>query len=304
MYLAIYMLMIFMSLISVAFITLMERKILGFMQIRQGPNKTGLLGMLQPMSDAVKLYSKETVLTVNSNKMTFILCPMLSLLIALCMWIIMPFLNPFLSFNFSILFLLSILGIGIYPILIAGWSSNSNYSLLGGMRSLAQSISYEVSLIFILLSNFIMMTTLKLNDSLNHQKLFFFCFFIMQTIMWLISCLAEMSRTPFDFAEGESELVSGFNTEYSSGTFAMIFMAEYMMIMIFSYMTKILFLGSKYISLDNSFFLMLIMYMFIWTRATFPRYRYDKLMYLCWKIILPTSTLNLMLVCFLTLLKW
>nr|YP_010982584.1 NADH dehydrogenase subunit 1 [Odontothrips phaseoli]WOH21575.1 NADH dehydrogenase subunit 1 [Odontothrips phaseoli] len=290
------------SLVAVAFITLLERKILGYMQIRLGPNKTGILGILQPMSDAVKLYTKEMNWPLTSNSILFFLSPSLSLTLALFIWIIMPYFFQFMSMNFSVLMMLSILGLGIYPILIAGWSSNSNYSLLGGMRALAQTISYEVSLIFIMMSNMMMIFSMKFMKLNQFQKEFNFFFFFIPFFMWILSVLAELNRTPFDFAEGESELVSGFNTEYSSGVFAIIFMAEYMMIMFFSMFTSVMFFYMKSFSIMYLILPMIFMFIFIWARATLPRYRYDKLMFMCWKIILPLSTLNLFVSTFLTIM--
>uniref|UniRef100_UPI0030E0A29C NADH dehydrogenase subunit 1 n=1 Tax=Megalurothrips distalis TaxID=1030663 RepID=UPI0030E0A29C len=290
------------ALIAVAFITLLERKVLGYMQIRLGPNKTGVLGILQPLSDAVKLYTKEMNWPLTSNSIMFFISPSLSLTLALFIWVIMPYFSQFMTMNFSVLMLLSILGLGVYPILIAGWSSNSNYSLLGGMRALAQTISYEVSLIFIMISNIMMIFSMKFLKLNQFQKEFYFMFFFIPFFMWLISALAELNRTPFDFAEGESELVSGFNTEYSSGVFAIIFMAEYMMILFFSMFTSVMFMYTSKFSIFYLIFPMIFMFTFIWARATLPRYRYDKLMYLCWKIILPLSTFNLFFSAFLTIL--
>nr|YP_010615504.1 NADH dehydrogenase subunit 1 [Megalurothrips usitatus]WAT94212.1 NADH dehydrogenase subunit 1 [Megalurothrips usitatus] len=290
------------SLIAVAFITLLERKVLGYMQIRLGPNKVGPLGVMQPLSDAVKLYTKEMNWPITSNSTLFFVSPSLSLTMSLFIWIIMPYFSQFMTMNFSFLMLLSILGLGVYPILIAGWSSNSNYSLLGSMRALAQTISYEVSLIFIMISNITMIFSMKFLKFNQFQKEFFFMFFLVSFTMWIISVLAELNRTPFDFAEGESELVSGFNTEYSSGVFAIIFMAEYMMILFFSMLTSVTYFYTSKFSMFYLLFSMMFMFTFIWARATLPRYRYDKLMYLCWKIILPLSTLNLFLSTFLTIL--
>uniref|UniRef100_UPI0030E3BE0A NADH dehydrogenase subunit 1 n=1 Tax=Bregmatothrips sinensis TaxID=3045418 RepID=UPI0030E3BE0A len=287
------MIMAITTLISVAFITLLERKILGFMQLRLGPNKTGMKGILQPFSDAIKLYTKELNLPNISNKTMFFASPCLSLTLTLSMWTVMPYLTNYISMKMSFMILLSMMGLQVYPILIAGWSSNSSYSILGGLRALAQTISYEVSLIFIMLSNFILVKSLSLFIMVNMQKELSFMFFIMQLFLWMISCLAELNRTPFDFAESESELVSGFNTEYSSGSFAIIFMAEYMMILFFSMLTPIMFTPTKINLMNLPIMSMVLMFFFIWSRATLPRYRYDMLMNLSWKIILPLSTFNL-----------
>nr|YP_010528105.1 NADH dehydrogenase subunit 1 [Mycterothrips gongshanensis]UXW64207.1 NADH dehydrogenase subunit 1 [Mycterothrips gongshanensis] len=291
-----------MALLAVAFVTLLERKILGYMQIRLGPNKVGTLGILQPLSDAVKLYTKELNWPSISNTMFFFISPCLSLTLALSIWVILPYFSPSISMNYGILMTLSIMGLGVYPILFAGWSSNSNYSLLGGMRALAQTISYEVSLIFILISNIFLSSSMNFKMLTEFQKEFPFVLFIIPFFMWMISMLAELNRTPFDFAEGESELVSGFNTEYSSGVFAIIFMAEYMMILFFSSFTTVLFFKSNNLSPFLLILPMLIMFFTIWARATLPRYRYDKLMYLSWKVVLPLSTFNLFISIFLTIL--
>nr|YP_010249639.1 NADH dehydrogenase subunit 1 [Taeniothrips tigris]QTT60736.1 NADH dehydrogenase subunit 1 [Taeniothrips tigris] len=282
------------SLLAVAFITLMERKILGYMQIRMGPNKTGAMGILQPLSDAVKLYTKELSNTKSSNFMTFMISPLISLTLALMIWICLPFLKPMLSMNLGLMMFISILSLGVYPIIAAGWSSNSNYSLLGSMRALAQTISYEVSLVFIMMSMMIPFSSMSMFNMLIEQKIFFNWMMMLNLILWTISVVAELNRTPFDFAEGESELVSGFNTEFSSGTFAIIFMAEYMMILFFSLLSSMIFLNSNFnlISMLSS---MMWMFFFIWIRATLPRYRYDKLMNISWKFILPISTMNLLI---------
>nr|YP_010177461.1 NADH dehydrogenase subunit 1 [Thrips hawaiiensis]QSQ87286.1 NADH dehydrogenase subunit 1 [Thrips hawaiiensis] len=294
--------MLIQSLVSVAFITLMERKVLGYMQIRLGPNKVGIMGILQPLSDAVKLYTKEISWPIKSNSNAFFFSPCLSLTLSLLMVLTLPFWKGWIALELSVLMFLSILGLGVYPILISGWSSNSNYSLIGSMRALAQTISYEVSLVFILLSSLFMCSSMSFYWLNSIQKMFFFAMYFIPLSMWLFSMIAELNRTPFDFAEGESELVSGFNTEYSSSSFAIIFMAEYLMILTFSMLTTVFFLGGK----DNyPFFLlmkvMIIMHFIIWIRATLPRFRYDKLMDFSWKVILPFSTFHLFISILLTI---
>nr|YP_009488485.1 NADH dehydrogenase subunit 1 [Dendrothrips minowai]AWD37108.1 NADH dehydrogenase subunit 1 [Dendrothrips minowai] len=282
-----------MSLISVAFITLLERKILGYMQIRLGPNKVGPKGILQPFSDAVKLYSKEITWPSLVNTLPYFMSPCLSLILSLTIWLSLPYFTNILSMNLTLMLFLSILGLGVYPILISGWSSNSNYSMIGSMRALAQTISYEVSLMFIIMSICLISCSMNLYNICVIQKFFIFAFLQINFLMWLISILAETNRTPFDFSEGESELVSGFNTEYSSSPFAIIFMAEYMMILFFSMLTSIIFLGISIFSPLNMLNCMMLMFFFLWTRVTLPRYRYDKLMLLCWKKILPLSLIIL-----------
>nr|YP_010158042.1 NADH dehydrogenase subunit 1 [Physosmaragdina nigrifrons]QRG29989.1 NADH dehydrogenase subunit 1 [Physosmaragdina nigrifrons] len=277
-------------LISVAFLTLFERKILGYIQIRKGPNKVGFIGLIQPFSDAIKLFTKEQSNPYMSNFSSFYFSPVFSLLLALLLWISMPFFTYMVSFNLSFMFMLSVSSLGVYCIMLAGWSSNSNYSLLGCLRAVAQTISYEVSLIIILLSVLFMMLSYSLGDLYKYQEYTWFMMIMLPLcLMWLVSCLAETNRTPFDFAEGESELVSGFNVEYSSGGFAMIFLAEYSSIIFMSMISSLLFFGGDFYS--YFFFLKVggLAFFWVWVRGTLPRYRYDKLMYLAWKSYLPVS---------------
>nr|YP_010536441.1 NADH dehydrogenase subunit 1 [Chaetocnema confinis]UYC28919.1 NADH dehydrogenase subunit 1 [Chaetocnema confinis] len=276
-------------LVSVAFLTLLERKVLGYIQIRKGPNKVGFLGIIQPFSDAIKLLTKEQTFPIFSNLSIYYICPIMNLFLALFLWFCMPFLTVNLSFNLSFLYFLSVSSLSVYTIMLAGWASNSSYSLLGGLRSVAQTISYEVSLALILLSYLFLVLSVNLIDLLKYQEYIWFLYLMFPLcFMWLVSSLAETNRTPFDFAEGESELVSGFNVEYSSGGFVLIFLAEYGNILFMSMLTVLLFLGS---SLNFTFFMKLIFISFfwLWVRGTLPRYRYDKLMYLAWKSYLPVS---------------
>nr|WNV22546.1 NADH dehydrogenase subunit 1 [Psylliodes hospes] len=282
-------------LVSIAFLTLLERKVLGYIQIRKGPNKVGYLGLIQPFSDAIKLLTKEQIYPLMSNFNLYYICPVLNLFLALFLWFSMPFFSVNLNFNLSILFFLSISSLSVYTIMLAGWSSNSNYSLLGSLRSVAQTISYEVSLILILMSFLFLILSLNLIDFYIYQEYIWFIFMMFPLcVMWIVSSLAETNRTPFDFAEGESELVSGFNVEYSSGGFVMIFLAEYGNILFMSMVSVILFLGSNLMSFMFFFKLSLVSFFWLWVRGTLPRYRYDKLMYLAWKIYLPVS-LNFLL---------
>nr|APX39680.1 NADH dehydrogenase subunit 1 [Chaetocnema depressa] len=293
-FISIFILLI-MVLISIAFLTLLERKVLGYIQIRKGPNKVGILGLIQPFSDAIKLLNKEQIFPINSNLNLYYICPIMNLLMSLLLWICIPFISVNLNFNFSILFFLSVSSLSVYSIMLAGWSSNSSYSLLGSLRSVAQTISYEVSLSLILLSYLFLILSLNLIDFMKYQEYIWFIYLMFPLcLMWLVSALAETNRTPFDFAEGESELVSGFNVEYSSGGFVMIFLSEYGNILFMSMLTVILFMGSDL----NSFFfflkLMFISFFWLWVRGTLPRYRYDKLMNLAWKSYLPISLNYLM----------
>nr|ALO77428.1 NADH deshydrogenase subunit 1 [Attagenus hottentotus] len=277
-------------LVGVAFLTLLERKVLGYIQIRKGPNKVGYIGILQPFSDAIKLFTKEQVNPFMSNYNFYYFSPIMNLFFALSLWLCLPFFSYFFSFSFGILFFLCCSSLGVYTIMVAGWSSNSNYSLLGGLRSVAQTISYEVSLALILMSFLFLILGLNLYDFFVYQEniwFFFLCFPL--CFMWLVSGLAETNRTPFDFAEGESELVSGFNVEYSSGGFALIFLAEYSNILFMGMMSCLLFLGGNLISFWFYFKLVFISFFWLWARGTLPRFRYDKLMYLAWKSYLPVS---------------
>nr|QYC35779.1 NADH dehydrogenase subunit 1 [Vibidia duodecimguttata] len=277
-------------LVGVAFLTLLERKILGYIQIRKGPNKVGIIGILQPFSDAIKLFSKESILPYMANLGIFFLSPIFSLMLSLLLWMAVPLYCYFYSFNFSVLFFFSVSSLGVYTIMMSGWSSNSNYSLLGSLRAVAQTISYEVSMFLILLSFLCLILSLNLYDFLNFQKFTWLMFLNMPlSFMWFISSLAETNRTPFDFAEGESELVSGFNVEYSGVGFAFIFMAEYSNILFMSLISVLIFMGGNFYSYIFFFKLVILSFIWIWIRGTFPRYRYDKLMYLSWKVFLPVS---------------
>nr|YP_009692292.1 NADH dehydrogenase subunit 1 [Anthonomus rubi]QEH58497.1 NADH dehydrogenase subunit 1 [Anthonomus rubi] len=282
-------------LISVAFFTLMERKILGYIHIRKGPNKISMGGLLQPFSDAIKLFSKEQMFPSLANLILFYTSPIMNLFLALFLWMCMPFFSMNLNFFMSVLFFLSISSLSVYTIMLAGWSSNSNYALLGSMRAVAQTISYEVSLVLIFLSFLILISSFDLFDFFKYQKNIWFLFMLLPLcIMWVVSSLAETNRSPFDFAEGESELVSGFNVEYSSGGFAMLFLAEYASILFMSTICVILFMGPNLYSF--SFFLKIgfMAYFWVWVRGSYPRYRYDKLMYLAWKSYLAVA-LNMFL---------
>nr|ADO60430.1 NADH dehydrogenase subunit 1 [Phalacridae sp. BMNH 840198] len=288
-------LLIIMVLVSVAFLTLMERKILGYIQIRKGPNKVGFNGLIQPFSDAIKLFTKEQVYPYMSNYFLYYFSPVMNLFLALLLWLCLPFLSMNFSFLFSILFFLSISSLSVYTIMLAGWSSNSSYSLLGSLRAVAQTISYEVSLSLILLSFLILINSLSFIDFMYYQEdLWFLFLYFPLCLMWVVSSLAETNRTPFDFAEGESELVSGFNVEYSSGGFAMIFMAEYGNILFMSFICCLLFLGSNFYSWNLFIKVVFVSFFWIWVRGTLPRYRYDKLMYLAWKNYLPVALNYLM----------
>nr|YP_010225763.1 NADH dehydrogenase subunit 1 [Propsilocerus akamusi]UDD74640.1 NADH dehydrogenase subunit 1 [Propsilocerus akamusi] len=284
------LLLIICVMVGVAFLTLMERKVLGYIQIRKGPNKVGFLGIPQPFSDAIKLFTKEQTYPFVSNYLSYYFSPIISLFLALLVWSCTPFLIKMNSFNLGVLFFLCCTSMGVYSVMIAGWSSNSSYALLGGIRAVAQTISYEVSLALILLSLIFLIgdyNFLSFNIYQKYMWFFFMCFPL--SLVWFATSLAETNRTPFDFAEGESELVSGFNVEYSSGGFALIFLAEYASILFMSMLFCIIFLGSDIYSFLFFIKLAIISFLFIWMRGTLPRFRYDKLMYLAWKSFLPFS---------------
>nr|YP_009537908.1 NADH dehydrogenase subunit 1 [Limenitis elwesi]AYN60638.1 NADH dehydrogenase subunit 1 [Limenitis elwesi] len=277
-------------LIGVAFLTLLERKVLGYIQIRKGPNKMGMMGILQPFSDAIKLFTKEQVYLNYSNYFSFYFSPIVSFSLSLMIWMVIPYLFNMMMFNLGVLFFLCCMSIGVYTLLIAGWASNSNYSLLGGLRAVAQTISYEVSLSLILMSSIIMIMDFNMIKFTEYQNLVWLILMMMPLSMcFLSSLMAETNRTPFDFAEGESELVSGFNIEYSSGGFALIFLAEYSSILFMSMLFVIIYMGGYELNLLFYLKLVFMSFFFIWVRGTLPRYRYDKLMYLCWKSYLPIS---------------
>nr|YP_010169258.1 NADH dehydrogenase subunit 1 [Sarcophaga tsinanensis]QRZ04180.1 NADH dehydrogenase subunit 1 [Sarcophaga tsinanensis]UFH78335.1 NADH dehydrogenase subunit 1 [Sarcophaga tsinanensis] len=289
------LLLIIFVLVSVAFLTLLERKVLGYIQIRKGPNKVGIVGIPQPFCDAIKLFTKEQTYPLLSNYISYYFSPIFSLFLSLLVWMCMPFFVKLFSFNLGLLFFLCCISLGVYTVMVAGWSSNSNYALLGGLRAVAQTISYEVSLALVLLSFVFLIGGYNMLMFYKYQLFIWFLFIMFpMALVWFSISLAETNRTPFDFAEGESELVSGFNVEYSSGGFALIFLAEYASILFMSMMFCVMFLGSDVFSLLFYIKLTFISFMFIWVRGTLPRFRYDKLMYVAWKSFLPFS-LNFLL---------
>nr|ALO76427.1 NADH deshydrogenase subunit 1 [Laccoptera ruginosa] len=286
----VYFLLVFFVLISVSFLTLFERKVLGYIQIRKGPNKSGFLGLLQPFSDAIKLFSKEQIFPYMSNFMLYYFSPIFMVFISMVLWVCMPFYFFYLEFNYSILFFIMFSSVGVYGVMMAGWSSNSTYSLLGSIRSIAQTISYEISMILIFLSFMSFIYSFSLVDFGLYQLNVWFIFMLFPLFyMMVVSLLAETNRTPFDLAEGESELVSGFNVEYSSGGFALIFISEYMNILFMSMILVMFSLGGDYFSFAFFLKLSFISFLWIWIRGSFPRYRYDKLMNLTWMVFLPIS---------------
>nr|YP_010554775.1 NADH dehydrogenase subunit 1 [Potamyia chinensis]UYO79421.1 NADH dehydrogenase subunit 1 [Potamyia chinensis] len=292
-------------LISVAFLTLMERKVLGYIQFRKGPNKVGIIGVVQPFSDAIKLFSKEFFIPLKSNYLYFLMSPIFSLSLSLFIWMIIPYLEGLNFLGLGVLLFLCCLSFGVYMVMLSGWSSNSNFAMLGAIRAIAQTISYEVSLIFLFLCVIFLILCFNLMEFKFYQEYVSFWVLLMPIAMGVfVSMLAECNRTPFDFAEGESELVSGFNVEYVGSEFAFIFLSEYSMILFMSLIFVIKFWGG--ISLMSLFFVkvMFISFLFIWVRGILPRYRYDKLMFLTWKIYLPFSLNFLLLILMGLSLNW
>lgn len=283
------LILIIFVIVRVAFLTLLERKVLGYIQIRKGPNKIGYFGILQPFCDAIKLFTKEQILPFLSNRIIYYFSPIFSLFLSLFIWLCIPFLVKLYSFNLGVLFFFCCIRFGVYIVILAGWSSNSAYALLGSLRSIAQTISYEVALVLMLLSVLFLIGSFNLiYFELFQKNLWFLILFFPIGLIWVISRLAETNRTPFDFAEGESELVSGFNVEYGAGGFALIFLAEYARILFISILFSMLFLGSQVCSFFFFLKLNCIAFLFIWVRGALPRYRYDKLINIAWKSYLPS----------------
>nr|QOE76405.1 NADH dehydrogenase subunit 1 [Stenocephalemys zimai] len=284
-------------LIAMAFLTLVERKILGYMQLRKGPNIVGPYGILQPFADAMKLFIKEPMRPLTTSITLFIIAPTLSLTLALSLWIPLPMPHPLINLNLGILFFLATSSLSVYSILWSGWASNSKYSLFGALRAVAQTISYEVTMAIILLSVLLISGSFSLQTLIITQEHMWLIIPAWpMAMMWYISTLAETNRAPFDLTEGESELVSGFNVEYAAGPFALFFMAEYTNIILMNALTSIIFLGPIHnINLPELYstnFMMetlLLSSSFLWIRASYPRFRYDQLMHLLWKNFLPLT---------------
>nr|YP_009048822.1 NADH dehydrogenase subunit 1 [Ixobrychus flavicollis]AID52448.1 NADH dehydrogenase subunit 1 [Ixobrychus flavicollis] len=284
-------------LLAVAFLTLVERKVLSYMQSRKGPNIVGPFGLLQPLADGVKLFIKEPIRPSTSSPLLFIITPMLALLLAITIWTPLPLPFPLADLNLGLLFLLAMSSLAVYSILWSGWASNSKYALIGALRAVAQTISYEVTLAIILLSVILLSGNYTLNTLATTQEPLYLIFSSWPlAMMWYISTLAETNRAPFDLTEGESELVSGFNVEYAAGPFALFFLAEYANIMLMNTLTTILFLNPSSLNLSPELFpitlatkVLLLSSGFLWIRASYPRFRYDQLMHLLWKNFLPLT---------------
>ncbi len=291
-------------LVAVAFMTYAERKIMGAMQLRQGPAIVGPFGLMQPFADGLKLFAKEQILPEGANRVVFYVAPMLTFFLALIAWAVIPFdYGVVLSnINVGVLYLFAISSLGVYGIVMAGWASNSRYAFLGALRSAAQMVSYEVSMGLIIITVLLCVGSLNLTDIVRAQETVWFCVPLLPMfVMFFISALAETNRAPFDLPEGESELVAGFMVEYSSAPFALFFLGEYANMILMSAMTSILFLGGWLPPLPFAPFtwvpgivwfalkIALCLFTYVWVRATVPRYRYDQLMRLGWKVFLPLS---------------
>tara|TARA_B100002051_G_scaffold164587_1_gene155515 strand:- start:565 stop:1566 length:1002 start_codon:yes stop_codon:yes gene_type:complete len=291
-------------LISVAFLVYAERKILALIQLRKGPNVVGPFGLLQSFADALKLITKENILPSGSNKIVFLLAPIITMVLSLAAWAVIPFAPGWVisDINVGIMYLFAISSLGVYGIIMAGWASNSKYPFLGALRSAAQMVSYEVSIGFVIITVLLCVGSLNLTKIVEAQQTVWFAIPLLPMfIIFFISALAETNRLPFDLPEDESTLVAGFFTEYSSASFVLFFLAEYASMILMSAMTVILFLGGWLPLFDIyplniipgviwfTIKIMFVLFLFIWVRGTFPRYRYDQLMRLGWKVFLPLS---------------
>jgi len=291
-------------LVSVAYLTLAERKVMAAMQARKGPNVVGPFGLMQPFADALKMLMKETIVPTGANRILFIVAPLLTMTLAMIAWAVIPVNDGWAiaNINVGILYLFAISSLGVYGIVIAGWASNSKYAFLGAMRSAAQMVSYEVSMGFVIVTVLLCAGSLNLTDIVHAQEhVWFFIPLFPMFIVFFISTLAETNRAPFDLPEGESEIVGGFHVEYGAMTFGLFFLGEYANMILMSAMTSILFLGGWLSPIPFAPFtwvpgpiwfiakICLVLFMFVWVRATFPRFRYDQLMRLGWKVFLPMS---------------
>jgi NADH-quinone oxidoreductase subunit H len=316
--------------VAVAYFTYAERRVIGFMQVRMGPNRVGILGfklwgLAQPFADVFKLLMKEIILPDNSNKFLFLLAPMLAIAPAFAAWAVIPF-NDFLvlaDINAGLLYILAMTSLGVYGVIIAGWASNSKYAFLGAMRSAAQIVSYEIAMGFALIGVLVLSGTLNLSGIVQAQSGGIFDWFWLPLlplfVIYFVSGVAETNRAPFDVAEGESEIVAGFHVEYSGAAFAVFFLAEYANMILISVLTALLFLGGwlspfqgvpvlgdTFLGSGSIFWLFakssIFMFLFLWLRATFPRYRYDQIMRLGWKVFLPITIVWVMVAALMAVL--
>jgi NADH-quinone oxidoreductase subunit H len=322
------LLIIIVLLLSVAYLTFAERKVMAAVQIRRGPNVVGPWGLLQPIADGVKLVFKETIIPTTANRVVFMIAPMVTFILALVAWAVIPFDSNLVlaDINVGVLYLFAISSLGVYGVIMAGWASNSKYPFLGALRSAAQMVSYEVSIGFVIITMLIPAGSLNLNDIIESQRgdsgyfwnWYAFGLLAPMAVIFYISALAETNRVPFDLPEGESELVAGFFAEYSSMSFGLFFLGEYANIFLMSTTTTIFFLGGWLSPLPFAPFtwipglvwfllkMFFVVFLFLLVRATFPRYRYDQLMRLGWKVFLPISLLWVVVAAgaWLTLPRW
>lgn len=309
-------------ILHVAYLTFAERKVIGYMQVRIGPNRVGPRGLLQPIADVVKLLLKEIIIPSSANKFLFVLAPMLALAPSLVAWAVIPFTDTMLLANIdaSLLFLLALTSIGVYGIIIAGWASNSKYALIGAMRSCSQMVAYEIAMGFALVGVLMVANSLNLKEIVEGQSGGILDWYIWPLLplffVYFISTVAETNRAPFDIAEGESEIVAGFHVEYSGITFGLFFLAEYANMILLSTLTALLFLGGWLPPVDNAFFNLIpgfawlwlkvafLLFVFLWLRATFPRFRYDQIMRLGWKVLIPVTLVWIVVVGFAQKTQW
>ncbi|BBB57228.1 NADH:ubiquinone oxidoreductase subunit H [Candidatus Megaera polyxenophila] len=306
-------------LLSVAYLTYAERRVIGLMQMRRGPNRVGPFGLLQPIADAVKLIFKETIVPTPASKIVFMIAPMITFILSLVGWAVIPFSEGWVlsDMNVGVLYVLAVSSLGVYGIIMAGWASNSKYAFLGAIRSSAQMISYEVSMGLVIVTVLLVTGSLNLSEIVEHQRDMPFWIHLLLTpmaVVFFISVLAETNRLPFDLPEAESELVAGYNVEYSSMSFALFFLGEYANMILVSAMTVTFFMGGYLPPFGISFLYLIpgfiwfvlkiccLLFVFLWIRATLPRYRYDQLMHLGWKVFLPLSLFWVVLVASLLLI--
>ena len=306
-------------LLSVAYLTYAERRVIGLLQMRRGPNRIGPFGLLQPIADAVKLIFKETIVPTPASKIVFMIAPMITFILSLVGWAVIPFSEGWVlsDMNVGVLYILAVSSLGVYGIIMAGWASNSQYAFLGAIRSSAQMISYEVSMGLVIVTVLLVTGSLNLSEIVEYQREMPFWIHLLlapMAVVFFISVLAETNRLPFDLPEAESELVAGYNVEYSSMSFALFFLGEYANMILVSAMTVTFFMGGYLPPFGISFLYLVpgfiwfilkicfLLFVFLWIRATLPRYRYDQLMYLGWKVFLPLTLFWVVLVAFLLLI--
>ncbi len=297
------MLIVAPLMLAVAYVTYAERKVIGWMQVRIGPNRVGYQGLLQPIADGIKLLMKEIIIPSGASKGLFILGPILAIAPALAAWAVIPFAENWVlaDINAGLLYVMAITSMGVYGVIVAGWASNSKYAFLGAMRSAAQIVSYEIAMGFALVGVLMASQSLNLTDIVNGQAGGFWHWYFLPLfplfLVYLISGVAETNRAPFDVAEGESEIVAGFHVEYSGMAFAVFFLAEYANMILIAALTTLMFLGgwlSPFTFLPDGFIwwamkVAFVLFLFLWFRATFPRYRYDQIMRLGWKVFIPIT---------------